>query len=247
MALDEYDEHEQSERVREWLRRNTASIAIGLLVGLGGVIGWHQWNASKAAHAEAAQAEYLKLIAAVDGTDATASAAASDVLRKEYGDTAFAVLAAFRTAQDALKRGELAAAQQALEWARDNAEDAGIKQLAALRLGRVKLAQGDAAGALALADGVTSQGYTGLREELRGDALSALGRNDEARTAYDAALAVLDAGAPQREFVQMKRDNVGVAVTVAATAPAAPAAAPEATAPAAAPAAPAASPAPSGG
>ncbi len=237
MALDDYDEHEQSERVREWLRRNTASIAIGLLLGLGGIAGWHHWNARKAAHAEAAQAHYLKLIAAVDAGDADAAAAASEVLRKDYGDTAFAVLGAFRSAQLALKRGELAAAEQALKWARDHASESELKQIASLRLGRVRLAQGDAAGALALADGAVAQAYTGLREELRGDALSVLGRNDEARTAYDAALAVLDAGAPQREFVQMKRDNVGVAIAAAAPS----------TSEAAAPDAAAAAPVPSGG
>lgn len=238
MALDEYDEHEQSERVREWLRRNLGSIVIGILVGVGGIVGWHQWQARSAAHAEQAQERYLRLLAAVNAADDAGASGISDELRKDYGDTAYAVLAAFRNARTAVERGDLSAARQQLEWARASASDPELRQLAMLRLARVTLALGEPAAALALADGVSSRGYAALREELRGDALAALGRNDEARAAYDAALAGLDAGAAQREFVQMKRDNVGVALAAASAPPAGEAAAP---------AAAAAAPTPNGG
>jgi predicted RNA polymerase sigma factor len=62
-----------------------------------------------------------------------------------------------------------------------------------------------------------------------------LNRGAEARTAYDEALTLLDPGSPERNFVEMKRDDLPEAA-VAAT-PAAPAAATPA---------PAASPAPEG-
>ena len=35
MSLEELDEHERSERVREWVRKNVGSILIGLAAGIG--------------------------------------------------------------------------------------------------------------------------------------------------------------------------------------------------------------------
>ncbi len=48
-----------------------------------------------------------------------------------------------------------------------------------------------------------------LRDELRGDAFAALGRKDEARTAYTDALTNLDANAGNHAFLQMKLDDLG--------------------------------------
>jgi predicted negative regulator of RcsB-dependent stress response len=48
-----------------------------------------------------------------------------------------------------------------------------------------------------------------LRDELRGDALVALGRKDEARTAYTDALTNLDANAPNHAFLEMKLNDLG--------------------------------------
>jgi len=48
-----------------------------------------------------------------------------------------------------------------------------------------------------------------LRQELRGDALAALGRKHEARAAYTDALTNLDPNAANRAFVEMKRNDLG--------------------------------------
>jgi len=43
MAIDDLlDEHEQSERVRIWLRKNGASILGGVAIAIGAIAGW-QW------------------------------------------------------------------------------------------------------------------------------------------------------------------------------------------------------------
>ena len=43
MAIDDLlDEHEQSERVRSWLRKNGASIIGGVAIAIGAIAGW-QW------------------------------------------------------------------------------------------------------------------------------------------------------------------------------------------------------------
>jgi predicted negative regulator of RcsB-dependent stress response len=72
----------------------------------------------------------------------------------------------------------------------------------------VRLAQGQADAALKLLDGLPKGDYAALAGEARGDVLTQLGRNDDARAAYQEALSHLDPQAPNRAFVQMKLDNL---------------------------------------
>ncbi|REM03532.1 hypothetical protein DSI28_14845, partial [Mycobacterium tuberculosis] len=45
MAIDDLlDEHEQSERVRGWLRKNGVSILAGVAIAIGGIWGWKEWQ-----------------------------------------------------------------------------------------------------------------------------------------------------------------------------------------------------------
>ena len=61
-------------------------------------------------------------------------------------------------------------------------------------------------------DAKHADAYAGLYADLRGDALAAAGRRDEARAAYQAAIAKLDAKTAYRQFVQVKLDSMGGAV-----------------------------------
>ncbi|MDE2088259.1 MAG: tetratricopeptide repeat protein, partial [Xanthomonadaceae bacterium] len=65
--------------------------------------------------------------------------------------------------------------------------------------------------ALATLDAIPAGQYAGLTQELRGDALVKLGRADDARKAYQAAMAALGEDAPQHAVLQMKIDDLAVA------------------------------------
>ncbi|MGN6787925.1 MAG: tetratricopeptide repeat protein, partial [Rhodanobacteraceae bacterium] len=57
--------------------------------------------------------------------------------------------------------------------------------------------------------GIPQDQYAALSAELRGDALLKLGKSDEARSAYQQAMAKLDKDdAPARHVLQMKLDNL---------------------------------------
>lgn len=211
MAIELMDEHEQGEIVRSWLRQNAVAILVGILAGIALIFGWQQWQQRQVAQRDAAQAQYRAFIAAADKPDTAESAKLAAELRTEYGSTPYAVFAAFRQAQDALEKPDLAAAVDALSWAHANAELPELRDLAALRLARVRLAAGEAPAALQLVEKIESKGYGAIAEDIRGDALVALDRATEARNAYEAALAALDATAPQRAFIEMKRDELPAA------------------------------------
>ncbi|GAA0707035.1 tetratricopeptide repeat protein [Dokdonella soli] len=213
MSFDVLDEHEQGELVQKWLRENALSIAIGVALGLVLIFGWQQWKAHRVRHSAEAAAQYQALADAADAKHDDGVAKVAETLRKDFPDTAYAVFAAMREADAATAKGDLAGAATALSWAQEHADVAGLKSLATLRLARVKLAQGDADGAIKLVDGVPKDDYAALAGELRGDALSKLGRTDDARNAYQDALSHLDAQAPNRGFVQMKLDDLASAST----------------------------------
>jgi predicted negative regulator of RcsB-dependent stress response len=106
-------------------------------------------------------------------------------------------------------KGNAASAQTLLENAYQHAGNDAFKTLAGLYLARIEIAQKKADDALKLLDGLSALGYSSLRDELRGDALAALGKKDEARTAYTDALTNLDPNAPNRSFIEMKRNDLG--------------------------------------
>jgi predicted negative regulator of RcsB-dependent stress response len=51
--------------------------------------------------------------------------------------------------------------------------------------------------------------FDGLYADLKGDVLSAQGKNDEARTAYQLAYDKTDAKNTYRQLIQMKLDDLG--------------------------------------
>jgi len=209
MAFDVLDEHEQGELVQKWLRENAMSIAIGIALGLLLIFGWQQWKAHRARHAADASAQYQALVDAFDAKRNDDAKTLAEALRKDYPDTAYATFAAMRLADLANDKGDLKAAAENLEWAEQHAGAPALKQLAGINLAKVKLAQGDADGALKLVDGLPKSDYAALAGETRGDILAKLNRGDDARAAYQDALTHLDPQAPNRQFVQMKLDDLG--------------------------------------
>ena len=211
MAIELMDEIEQGEIVRNWLKQNLSAIVIGVLGGIGLIIGWQQFKGMQVSHAGEAQEQYLALSEAIEKKDAAATAKLQALMRDKYSDTPYAVFAALNAAREAVAKGDVATAEKELTWARDQAEVEPLQDLATMRLARVKLAKGDAKGAIDLVAGIASDAYKSLAAELKGDALVVLKRDAEAVAAYDEALTAMDATASNREFVQMKRDDLAVA------------------------------------
>lgn len=222
MADDIIDAHEQSEQARQWLQKNGSSIIMGILLGLAVLLGWQRWQQSSVNHRTDAMLKFDDFQAAVDKDDKELAGKLVEELRKNYGDTPHAALGALELAEMQLKAGQLPEAESSLRFAAEQDESASLKAIAQLRLARLVLGRGDAQKALDAVNAMSAESYVAEREQVRGDALLALGRGDEARKAYDAALAVMDVAAQQRRSLQAKRDDVAAGGPVV-TAPAVPA------------------------
>ena len=211
MAFDTLDEHEQGELVRKWMRDNSASILVGIALGLLLVFGWTQWERHKVQRAAQAAVEYQSFETALTGKNEPVSKDGLERLKKDFGDTAYAVLAAMRAAETASANKDLATAEASLVWAYEHAKGDALKSLAGQQLARVRLSADKAADALTLINSLPVAGYTAAIAELRGDALVAQGKSDEARAAYEASLQALEPNSPGRQTLEWKRDDLTVA------------------------------------
>lgn len=237
MADEILDAHEQSERARRWLQENGASILVGVLLAVGGIIGYDRWKDSGQNHRAEALVKYEEVAAAIEKSDKELAGKLIEDIKKNYQDTPHAALAAMEAAEMALSDQKADVAASELSFAVEHARTDALRQLAALRLARVQIGQGQAQAALKTLEKVVSEGMAADRDTIKGDAHAALGQRDQALAAYEAALTRMDVAATQRRTVEMKRDDMrGPAPVVAEAAPP-PAAAPAARADASAPAA----------
>lgn len=213
MAFDTLDEHEQGELVRKWIRDNAASILVGIVLGLLLIFGWRQWSQHRVQRQAQAAVEYQSFESALTLKNDQATKDAFERLKKDYGDSAFAVIAALRTAEAASAKKDLAGAEAAALWAYEHATGDALKSLAGQQLARVRIGADKAADALTLINSLPVAGYASALAELRGDALAAQGKREEARAAYEASLQALEPNAPSRQSLEWKRDDLTVAAT----------------------------------
>ncbi len=206
MRNEYYDEHEQAEAVKQWIKDNGLSIFAGIALGMGALFGWRSWQSSlEAGRVEAAQG-YEQLVSRLDqGEEAT-----FDVVNgflAEYDNAAFATLAALKAAQLAVEARNLDEASRLLTYAAEQGEPPQVRQVAGLRLARVQLQTGQLDLAAATVDQHDGPGFEGIAAEIRGDILLAQGDAQGAREAYQAAL---DNGAGDRGLLDMKLNDLAM-------------------------------------
>jgi predicted negative regulator of RcsB-dependent stress response len=211
MADDIIDAHEQSERARQWLQQNGSSIIIGVLLGIAVLLGWQRYQQSGVSHRAEAFVKYEDLRAAVDKEDQELAANLANDLRKNYSDTPHAALAAMELAEQQIKDNKLPEAESSLRYVSTDAASEPLRAIAAMRLARVLLARGEAQKSIDALSKVVGDAYSAERDQIRGDALARMGQTDEARKAYDAALASMDVASQQRKGVEAKRDDLTAA------------------------------------
>ncbi|HET9048737.1 MAG TPA: tetratricopeptide repeat protein [Chiayiivirga sp.] len=207
------DDHEQGERVREWLRANGASITTGIAIGLAGILGWQWWQHNQGQHRLDAAAMFQSLEKAADDKDTATFDQLAGELGDKFKNTPYGTLAMLRQASEKVGQGDLDAAGKALNEAVAVAQSPALAALARLRLARVQLAGGNAQAAIDELAKMPAGDFAGLADELRGDALLTLDRRDEAEAAYQDALTNLETGAPNRSVVEMKLADLGVAAS----------------------------------
>jgi predicted negative regulator of RcsB-dependent stress response len=200
MAIDDLlDEHEQSERVRTWLRQNAAGLIGGVALGLAAIYGWFWWQDQASAKQTKASDDYQVVLEQIKTGNLKDAQAKAGKLK----DTSFASLAALDLAKAQVDSGQRDAAIATLRAIKTG--DTVIAPVVSQRLARLLIDAGKNEEALTLLANIDDASA----HEVRGDALFALGRKDQARDAYSKALTLLDVAAPQRRLVELKLTQAG--------------------------------------
>lgn len=245
MAVYDLEEQEKIDDLKAFWRRwgNAITYAvIAVCVAYIGVQGWRWYSAQQA---EEAAVLYSAVASGVRDKDLAKSRDAMAQLSSKFAGSGYAPRAALLHAKLLWDNGDKAGAKTQLQWVVDRATDEELKAVARFRLAEALLDEKAYDQALATLDAKHPDPFAGVYADLRGDALVAAGRTADARTAYQTALAKLDAKSVYRNYVQVKLDSLGGAMEPAPVVPAGSLGAPAAAVPApvAAPTVPAAAPA----
>ena len=204
-------EEEQVEKIKEVWKQHGVPLLTGVVIALAGVFGWQGWTNyqdNRAAEASELYQTMLEAVLASNGTEDRAKGAElAEQLREEYSGTRYAQFAALMQARLAVEAEDLASAEALLSEIVADAGEPVLEEVARQRLARVLAAQDRTEEGLELLTGDVSGELMASREEIRGDLLLELGREAEARSAYQAALAALED--PQaRPQLRLKLDDL---------------------------------------
>ena len=209
--MSHYEDEAQVEQLRRWWRENWMALAGGLGLGLAGIFGWEAWQDMRTEKSEAASQVYEDLKKLTPAQTSQAGELARK-LADDYAGTPYAAQGALYYANLAVQAADWDTARAQLDWVAKNAEDAGLKKVARLRLARVLWQQNKIDEALALLEVADDDAFAALYQELRGDLQLAKGDRAAAKAAYEKALQLGPATA-SREGLQRKLDDLAGAAS----------------------------------
>jgi len=202
-------EREQVDAIKKWWHDNGKAIVLGLVVGLGGLGAWRYWNDMQDARAENASVNYeqfLNLTAQGAGKEARE---AGQAILDTYPKTTYARLTALLLAKLDVDDGKLDEAKKRLQWVIDNAGGPETVALAKSRMAQIILAEGKAEAALQTFEQIEPARARQFAE-LKGDILAALGRKQEAATAYAEAKTLLATSGADPRLLELKIESLGL-------------------------------------
>ena len=201
MAIDSADE-ENVEALKKWWQENGKQLLISVFVVLGGIGGWDLYQNSEQESRNAASDIYEEILALtlktnnepLSDSERENIISYGQQLREEYPTSSYASFGTLFAAAAEVENRNLSQAEILLNWILENStgglfsstED-GLLLTTKLRLGRVLLAQGDAARALDFVNTVDPKEFETGFAELRGDIYVALDQLEEAQDAYSIA------------------------------------------------------------
>lgn len=207
--MEVYDSHEQSERVKGWLRENGSAIVMGLVLAFGSLFGFKQWQLWQDGKSQRASAEYELMVELLAEDQLDAAVANFETLRSEYPKSSYTALASLHMAAARVNAGQADLAVSLLEQAMASARPEPVRVIARQRLARLKLDLGEPEAALRLLEGAPSDtGFEARFAEIRGDVHLALGDTALAAAEYSRALDLQETGIGYRRLLELKLEAV---------------------------------------
>lgn len=219
MAVYDLEEQEQLDELRTWWKQYGNLVTAASVIVAVAVVGWQGWNWWQREQGTQAAAVYAVVERAAGEHDAKRAREATSELIDKFSGTAYAGMAVLVSARLHVEAGDLKTAKLHLGWAVDNGRDGEMRDLARLRLAAVLLEEKvyDEAQKQLARD--PAGPFAPRYAELQADILAAQGKQEEAKAAYQKALAKLDEAQKStaadrsrnqyRDLLQVKLETVG--------------------------------------
>ena len=210
-------DEEQVAALKQLWKDYGSAIVFGVAVSLAGVYGWRAWDNHKMQQAENSSALYQELVdislsPETEGFTKKQQASIDNLLetlKKDYDSASYTQLATLLKASVAVQSNDLKTARESLMWILAQKPDQEIATITRLRLARVEMADNKAETALNVLSQIDRPGaFKASYEDVRGDILLALGRQDEAREAYQTAVNLLTESAQSNPLITLKLDDL---------------------------------------
>ncbi len=200
-------EEEQAEALKKWWRENGKFIVAGIVIGITAIFGWRGYNNHLAQQAEAASTLYEQMLVASRANDSDNVGVYANRIIDDYQSSSYAIFAHLMLAKLAAEASELDQAETHFRWVIENNTNEEFQHVARLRLARVLIAADKLDIAVNTLDVSNTGDFSANYEELRGDIFVKQNKTEEARQAYQKALANTAEGG--QSILQMKLDDLG--------------------------------------
>ncbi len=208
MATFDLEEQEQLSELKLFWQQNGKFILSGIAGVVVAMAGWQGWNWHLESRAREANVSYATLLDASVIRDVAKVKAIATQLAEQHPGSAQAALGALIGAKTAMDNNDPATARMLLQSAVESSRDAGLRDIATLRLAGLFLDEEKYDDALKVLSREVSPEFLPRMLDLKGDVLAASGKTNEARTAWQDALVKIDA--LQKDEVGSKKSHSGL-------------------------------------
>jgi predicted negative regulator of RcsB-dependent stress response len=221
MAALDLEEQEQLSTIKAWWAAWGGLITWGVVAVSASLIGYQAWNWYNRDQSVKASMVFDALQDAALAGDLKKTRETAGQLTENFSGNPYASFGALLSAKLHVDNGDIKTARAQLEWVKANAPEDMLRDLGRLRLAYVLIEEQAFDEAAKLLDGSVDPTLESRFLEARGDILLMQDKNEEARAAYQSALAKIDenlkadgdssiaAQQGYRSVVETKLDAVG--------------------------------------
>lgn len=201
-------EDQQLDAIKKWWNENGTSLLIGIAIGVAVLSGWDFYHDQKNMHSTEASDMYISLVTQINSNAYDESSREkSRLLVTDYSDTPYASLFSLVLAKYEFEKGNVDEAISQYKWIISHSNEDEMKHVARLRLIRILLDQKNYDEAETWLMTERPHGFEPRYQELMGDLYVARGDIEQARVAYDKAIA--QDGNATSQWLRLKRQDLG--------------------------------------
>ena len=199
-------EDQRLEQIKQWWYDNRGTIVSGVVLAIAIIGGWGAWTNYVQSQREEASALFQQVIRATIDSNFDLGQRAFAELQGSYNNTVYFDQAHLLMAKLNYDTDNVEQARTLLRNVIETSSDEVAGYIAHVRLGHLLNTEGEYAETLELLEGEAGA-FESHYQELRGDAFRALGRYEEAESAYRAAIEALESDSPYETIITLKLND----------------------------------------